>query len=438
MYAILLNTSIIPAHAEGEDKDIDFVSMIYAPVKKDAVKRFEIIKVLTGQDKPEKPYRIQDISDTNESVVANALLNILNDSTISEDDMISALNSFYSFQQSNTDVVGAILQKYQDGFLVQSDNYAEKAAMPGIRKIIEKDYYSLFAFINMMYEAKSFYNNMREIKVYNFLYVDENNNIQVYPDIEMAWADSDDHISAGRLPDFPARIRNMAASANSSELADERKELIAYLDSHALIDVSKRTKDGYIPDEILLEEQTLATTFKDLDTVPWAQEYIEKLAALGIVKGVEEGIFAPNNNVTREEFAKMLVTAFGFADETARTQLTDVSPDAWYYPYVSVAEKFEIVKGIGTEFGVGQNITRQDMAVMAYRAAQKANIWLKEVNEAQIFADAAEIADYAIESVTAMQKAGIINGVEGNRFAPDENATRAQAAKIIYLLIQQK
>ena len=58
-------------------------------------------------------------------------------------------------------------------------------------------------------------------------------------------------------------------------------------------------------------------------------------------------------------------------------------------------------------------------------------------NEATVFADDSEIAEYAKEAVYSMQKAGIINGKGDNRFAPTEYATREEAAKMIAVFLQE-
>ena len=177
--------------------------------------------------------------------------------------------------------------------------------------------------------------------------------------------------------------------------------------------------------------------FTDLDGVPWAIESIQSLAAEGIISGKGNGFFDPDGKVTREEFLKMLIEAFKLVDEEASVEFTDVSKDEWYYPYVASAKKYGIINGLGDEsFGVNSKITRQDMALMAYRVATHANIQLPVVVPAMNFADEEEIAQYAIDSVKVMQQAGIIGGVGDGRFAPTDYATRAQAAKIVYELLK--
>lgn len=87
-------------------------------------------------------------------------------------------------------------------------------------------------------------------------------------------------------------------------------------------------------------------------------------------------------------------------------------------------------------FGVSDKITRQEMAAMTYRAIQTAGLTLNE-QALTAFSDEQDIANYAKEAVSAMQKAGIINGVGNGKFAPQDTATRAQAAVILYQLLME-
>lgn len=175
--------------------------------------------------------------------------------------------------------------------------------------------------------------------------------------------------------------------------------------------------------------------FRDLNTVPWAEKEIMELAQRGILQGRAEGQFEPNATVAREEFVKMLVVAFGIDDMGAAAAFDDISADNWCYAYVAAAVKTGIVQGIsGNQFGIGQNISRQDMAVMAMRTSQAVGISLPAGDIS--FEDSGKIASYASEAVGMLAAAGIIRGTDGNCFHPEGIATRAEAAKIIYGLLQ--
>lgn len=174
--------------------------------------------------------------------------------------------------------------------------------------------------------------------------------------------------------------------------------------------------------------------FNDLDAVPWAQESINALSAKGIINGMGENKFAPNDTVTREQFVKMMVAAFNLKGK-GTASFTDVDSSAWYAPYIGIALQNGIINGISAEsFGVGSNITRSDMAVICTRIAKKCSITLPDAQEA-VYTDAQSIPDYAKESAAVLQLAGIMTGDGSGRFAPKENATRAMAAKIIHMLM---
>lgn len=173
--------------------------------------------------------------------------------------------------------------------------------------------------------------------------------------------------------------------------------------------------------------------FSDLSDAEWAASAINALADKGIISGDDNGKFNPNNNVTREEFTKMAVLACGMYDENAECDFLDVGRDKWYYRYIASATKKGIITGIGGgKFGTSENISREDMAVIIRRAAAAANISFVQNKAYSEFDDSNLIDEYAKESIKELYCAGIINGVGGNMFAPTENSTRAQAAKIIY------
>ena len=109
--------------------------------------------------------------------------------------------------------------------------------------------------------------------------------------------------------------------------------------------------------------------FIDLGSVRWAYSSISVLFDMGIVSGVSDEEFLPEREVKREEFTKMLVMATGKTPGKYEGVFEDVPSDAWYADYVGCAYSEGIVSGISdTMFGVSENITRQDMAVMIYRA----------------------------------------------------------------------
>ena len=173
------------------------------------------------------------------------------------------------------------------------------------------------------------------------------------------------------------------------------------------------------------------TQFTDLDGAEWAKDDILYLTQKGILNGKTKNEFCPNDIVTREEFAKMLVLALNISGEQKPLPFADVKPGDWYYTYVRTAYSCGIITGMESDmFGTGSPVTRQDMAVMAARALNA------EVDSQKSdFKDSSEIAGYADGAVWYLTQKGVISGFEDNTFRPVENCSRAQAAKVIRRLM---
>jgi hypothetical protein len=180
----------------------------------------------------------------------------------------------------------------------------------------------------------------------------------------------------------------------------------------------------------LTEEEAARGSFRDVPQTHWARSYIDTLAARKIIGGTGGENFEPDRTVTREEFVKMLVSAFGYTLKPGAAAFADVSEDAWYADYVATAHKEGLINGVdGANFGVGQNITREDMAVLIARVLTVRNVdFTGAVTQ---FNDADAIADYAVTAVENLTMIGVLSGDEAGGFAPKRNATRAEAAKVL-------
>ncbi len=172
--------------------------------------------------------------------------------------------------------------------------------------------------------------------------------------------------------------------------------------------------------------------FYDLDGVQWAKESILGLYDKGVVSGKSDGTFAPYDFITREEFAKMLTLVLGCADNNAVCHFSDVLPGAWYYSYVASGVNAGLIKGVSEEnFGTGEHISRQDIAVLINRGAIFAGITFGNTKLTD-FSDFKDVSDYAKEAVSAISGAGLVNGTDEGNFEPKRGATRAETAKILY------
>ena len=176
--------------------------------------------------------------------------------------------------------------------------------------------------------------------------------------------------------------------------------------------------------------------FTDCENHSWARTALKYLYQNGIVAGRTETLFYPDETVKREEFVKLVVSGFDLMG-TAEIKFEDIDPEEWYAEPVAAAISAEIINGISeTEFGVGSDITREDMAVMIYRAVGAAGLELEvEVENPAELSDMDEVSDYAKEAVNFLVSKGVIRGSDGS-FLPRSYATRAEAAQIIYQAIK--
>lgn len=171
----------------------------------------------------------------------------------------------------------------------------------------------------------------------------------------------------------------------------------------------------------------------------WANNSINYLVARGIINGVGNDQFAPNNNITRAEFVKILAGIEDGIDLTKANNVSfaDVQSGKWYSQSINWAVENKIAKGYSSrKFGLNDSITREQMAVMIYNVAKVIGYDLSDTNKSIKFADDDKISSYAKDAVSAMQKAGIINGKSNNLFDPQGKATRAEAAKMISILLK--
>ena len=172
-------------------------------------------------------------------------------------------------------------------------------------------------------------------------------------------------------------------------------------------------------------------TFTDIDSSHWAYNAISHLAANFILNGYLDGSFKPEHNITRAEFAKIIVSASNKYDYSATSSFTDVSEKDWYYTYVASAYKNGYITGYPDgSFRPDDNITRADICTIVGRATGK--ILLAPGISAKSFSDMEQIPEYAINCVVALTGDGIVNGYNDGSFRPRAYATRAQTAKIIY------
>lgn len=173
-------------------------------------------------------------------------------------------------------------------------------------------------------------------------------------------------------------------------------------------------------------------SFTDVSKEHWAYESVEELLDRHIITMPEDKLYNPNRNVTRAEFIKMIVLSRQLDIDYAENVFSDVTDNDWYIQYVLAAYNHNLIKGDENgNFRPNDPITREDICVILARLINK-----QQGGVSEKFADDEMISDYAYDAVYLAKELGIINGVGDNLFAPKNNATRAETAKMIHFMLK--
>ncbi|GBG09202.1 hypothetical protein PAT3040_03842 [Paenibacillus agaridevorans] len=170
----------------------------------------------------------------------------------------------------------------------------------------------------------------------------------------------------------------------------------------------------------------------------WAAKEVEVLASKLIVNGTTDQNYMPNQPLTRAQFAALLLRGLGLPADKATNAFVDVSADSWYALEVNAAAKYGLVQGAGDgRFNPDQSITREQMVTMLMRAVAFVQGGAKTKGSSEVpFADGDQVSSYARQAVVDAVRAELIAGKTTTTFAPQEGATRAQAAVMIYRALQ--
>ena len=172
------------------------------------------------------------------------------------------------------------------------------------------------------------------------------------------------------------------------------------------------------------------SNFPDVVADDWFYGPVNTLADMGIITGYEDGTFGPEGQVTRAEFAAMMYRsgAAGDAEGKANT-FSDVPEGEWYTEAVNALAAAGIVNGYGNgTFNPSGLITRAEMAQMIYKALGEDKYFDHGFVDVQP-------SSWYYNAVTVLYGYGIINGMGDGTFQPAANATRAQAAQIIFNVV---
>ena len=182
------------------------------------------------------------------------------------------------------------------------------------------------------------------------------------------------------------------------------------------------------------EETTTPETvaFSDVSESDWFYKGVSYVVENGMMNGVGENQFAPNAPLTREMLAVVLYNMEKQPESTGVNPFADVKADMWYTDAIVWANANGIVAGYDdSTFGLGDSITREQLAAILYRYAQMKGYNVTEKADLTGYADSAAISGYAVEAMQWANANGIVNGMTATTLEPQGTATRAQVATML-------
>ncbi|MGZ6525473.1 MAG: S-layer homology domain-containing protein, partial [Tumebacillaceae bacterium] len=178
--------------------------------------------------------------------------------------------------------------------------------------------------------------------------------------------------------------------------------------------------------------------FTDISS-SFAKAKIESLANKFLVYGTSDSTFSPKQNVTRAQFAALLVRALGLQGSATAAPFKDVKSSDWFAADVATAYQAGLISGVGNgEFAPAANVSRQDLTVMLSKAMNLLKI--QASGSAHTYADASSFKSYAKDSINTVSQAGLMTGEDKDGtfyFHPSDATTREAAATVLYNLLQK-
>ena len=167
--------------------------------------------------------------------------------------------------------------------------------------------------------------------------------------------------------------------------------------------------------------------FSDTDN-HWAKDGIDYVTSLGIMNGVVEGKFAPEEKLTRGMLVTMLYRLSG--DEvTDESGFSNVADNAWYAESATWAKEKGITSGYGDgTFGANDEVTREQLVVFLIRYAEL--MGMNTEAEKADFEDSNDISDWAQNAINWAKAFGIVSGRDDGNFDPKGDATRGEIAVV--------
>ena len=190
--------------------------------------------------------------------------------------------------------------------------------------------------------------------------------------------------------------------------------------------------DGQVTVSVTFAEAVLNLPFPDVAEGDWFYDAVVYAYENGLMDGVGGNRFAPNSETTRAQLVTILYRLAGQPEPGGDSGFSDVETGTWYTDAVAWAAENGIVNGVSdTEFAPGDDITREQLAVILYRYAAYQGYDVSQRADLSGFADAASISDYAQAALSWASAQGLVLGFEDDSLRPQGTASRAQIAAVL-------
>ena len=179
--------------------------------------------------------------------------------------------------------------------------------------------------------------------------------------------------------------------------------------------------------------------FTDVNDSDWFGENVKYVFENGLMSGVSENKFAPNDNLTRAMLVTILYRAAGEPEVNKSVPFADVKADSYYANAVIWAQQNGIVSGVSeNEFAPDTNITREQIATIMFRYAKEKgyDVSVGENTNILSYTDAEDISEYAVDAMQYAVGSGLIKGKSETTLNPKDTATRAEIAAILQRFIE--
>lgn len=184
------------------------------------------------------------------------------------------------------------------------------------------------------------------------------------------------------------------------------------------------------------KEKVLIAGFRDVKRQDWYADTVEYMVGSGLMMGTENDTFSPEEAMTRGMLIAVLYRAAGYPDVAeGEMPFADVRPGTYYYDAVRWGYQQGVIYGVDeTHFNPDQNLTREQMTSILYRWWNSAHSDAEKDENPEIleaFSDEGKISGYARPGMAWAVEHGIVYGTGGDQLEPQSNATRSQVAAML-------